>query len=407
MKMKYNNTLPVVILDVKFAGYGMVRSLANKGISLIGFKPKSFIPESYSRHLEKIISFKNEVELLQQLKDLGAQYDCKPILWLTSDDYVTFAVKHRKTLDALFTLDLPAKATIDVLLDKTRFSEFAKEHDLLIPQTVNIDQHTNIEEAISGLTFPLILKPYCRAVNWRKANFPKAFKFENQQELFHQVGDILKIERQLLLQEWIPGKDENVVYCLVYYDKNNKCISYFTGSKIRQWPVNLGSTATTKPVKIKSIVNDAIHLFDQLKYQGFGSVEFKKHEKNQKYYIIEPTVGRPNQQEYAATINGVNIPLTAYQSLNNLPVEMVASKEPILYVDCLAEFKSAFKLIKSKQLTFKEWIKSLKGKKAYRYWSFDDSMVGIIWIIKLLEIIPKVVSRGPQLVVTRIRMLFM
>jgi D-aspartate ligase len=52
---------------------------------------------------------------------------------------------------------------------------------------------------------------------------------------------------------------------------------------------------------------------DQVNYFGFGGVEYKRDARNGRFLIIEPTVGRTDWQEEAATLAGVNIPLIAYR----------------------------------------------------------------------------------------------
>ena len=45
---------------------------------------------------------------------------------------------------------------------------------------------------------------------------------------------------------------------------------------------------------------------------GLGSLEVKKSETDDRYYITEPTVGRNNMQSYIAVAGGVNLTLAAF-----------------------------------------------------------------------------------------------
>jgi hypothetical protein len=52
--------------------------------------------------------------------------------------------------------------------------------------------------------------------------------------------------------------------------------------------------------------------FDAVGFVGLGSMEYKRDTRDNKFYMVEPTVGRTDYQEEIATLNGVNIPQAAY-----------------------------------------------------------------------------------------------
>ena len=85
----------VIILDIKFAGYGAVRSLYGKNIKIIAFSPsKRNIAETHSKLIDELIIFEDEKDLYKLL----SYYECeahKPVLILTSDYYVKFIKKYR------------------------------------------------------------------------------------------------------------------------------------------------------------------------------------------------------------------------------------------------------------------------------------------------------------------------
>jgi predicted ATP-grasp superfamily ATP-dependent carboligase len=195
----------------------------------------------------------------------------------------------------------------------------------------------------------------------------------------------LSIEKDVIVQEYIPGGDAEIYYCLTYYDKNSRCLGSFTGKKIRQWPVDTGSTASTTVAGEEFIKSETIRIFNILNFRGFGSIEYKRNPLNNKFYIMEPTVGRLNQQEFVATLHGVNLPLIAYKSQTHLDLSIPEIKNKvIIYIDEWAELKSTISHLIFKKMKPKEWYKSLKGVKAYRYWNKKDPKVffySIFWFI--------------------------
>jgi hypothetical protein len=50
-----------------------------------------------------------------------------------------------------------------------------------------------------------------------------------------------------------------------------------------------------------------------------GSMEYKRDERDGRFYMVEPTVARTDFQEEVACLNGVNIPEAAYRYESGLP----------------------------------------------------------------------------------------
>ena len=228
-------------------------------------------------------------------------------------------------------------------------------------------------------------------IHGKTQNLSKAYLCANFEEFYQVYQRVKEIETRLLVQEFIPGDDANVHYCLMYRSKYSGKTLQFTGEKIRQWPVRTGSTAITKPLTNSWIAEDSLRLFEQTNVYGFGSVEYKKHNVTGKYYITEPTIGRMNLQEFVATVNGVNLPLFAYEHLTGetFTVKSNHSQNSVIYIDELGEARSSWQLWKEKKLSFRSWRQSRKGKKIYRYFSSKDPWVGLMFIWKYLGKIVK------------------
>jgi D-aspartate ligase len=283
-------------------------------------------------------------------------------------------------------------------LKKCCFYEFALENNILIPKTSRVIIGVNTVKSIENLDFPIVIKPTYRKGSWSDAGFPKVFLCKNEKEYSESYKKAITVEKDLIVQEYIPGGDSDIYFCLAYYDENSRCLGAFTGKKIRQWPVDLGNTASATIAHEEFVTSETIRVFNMVNFVGFGSIEYKKSQKDGKFYIMEPTVGRLNQQEFVATLHGINLPLIAYGSLANKTFKIPASKhKKIIYIDEYRELLSAIKHIKRKDFTLSQWLKSIKGKKAYRHWSKEDPLVVYYLIKEILEIIFRKVKRVTSL----------
>jgi predicted ATP-grasp superfamily ATP-dependent carboligase len=383
--MKNTALHPVVILELMFAGYGIARSLWPYNIPVIGFSSGRFRPPTHTRFVDQLVFFEDHDDLLAKLQSVAAECDRKPVLILTGDTYVNFAAKNIELLRSLFLIDFPEQHTVDLLLDKTAFSSFAKQHQLLIPQTEVVSQASEVEALKDQLTYPVIVKPYQKTKAWHQAKFPKGFMADDFEALQAVYEKIASIEPQVIVQEWVPGGDDQIAFCLVYYDKDHQCVAHFTGTKVRQWPVGKGSTSIARPLDDEWVSRESLQLFDLVKFTGLGSVEYKKHERNGKYYIIEPTVGRVNAQEYVATANGVNLPLAAYTSLTGHPIQPKAQpKRPVAFIHEVSEISRIRYALKKKTLKLKDLFRSpVKGPRVYAYSTLRDPKVGMMVFLHL------------------------
>ena len=367
---------PVLVLDLGYGGYGVVRSLVRYDIPVIGFCDQKKLPEYRTKLCDQKVFYNGESDLKDKLKQTVSRFSLKPVLIITSDNHVSFIIENRKFIDDNFLIHLPSNSVLKLLLDKTAFTEYARDNNILIPQTHNLFNQEDLESIAETLSFPVILKPFNRTSSWRKANLSKAYYLQAIDDLRKLYGEINPVESRLMVQEWIPGGDSNVYYCLVYFNDQSDCLASFTGYKMRQWPVGTGTGCSTTAVDNPYVFEKAVEILQQLKYCGFGSVEFKLHDLNGKYYLIEPTVGRVEQIGYVATANGVNLPLRCYNSLTQLNLEETPPPgRKVIYLEEPTEIASAFVHIRKGMISVKEYFRSLKGPKAYRYFNKGDLAV--------------------------------
>ena len=375
--------IPAVVLDLGYGGYGVVRSLVRYGIPVIGLCNQRRMPEYRTKLCDQKVYFNGESDLREKLGQTVSGLTHKPVLYVTTDSYVNFIIENRQFIDENFLIHLPSNEVLKLLLDKTAFTEYARQHNILIPRTHNLFNPEDLVHIAETLSFPVILKPFVRTSAWREAKLSKAYYLDTKDELKKLYDRINSIESRLMVQEWIPGGDSNVYYCLVYFNDQSDCLASFTGYKIRQWPVGTGTACSTAPLEDPFVTERTIEILQQLKYCGFGSIEFKLHDLNGKYYLIEPTVGRVEQIGYVATINGVNLPLSCYNALTDAAIkEEPPPGKNIHYIDEPADLASTLVHLRKRMMTLREYFKSLKGSKGYRYYNKGDLRVFLGLFVK-------------------------
>jgi len=367
--------IPVVILDITFAGYDIIRSLHAYKIPMYALSYKKNCIEARTNRLKKIVDYDSEEDLLHKLIQLTDKLNDKPILYLTNDHRLEFVIKNYETITNLFLINLPTVDILKVLLDKSKFNDFALKHDIQTPKSITINKFEDSEQ-IKNFNFPIVIKPNLKTKAWHKHDMPKALKFNNLTDFLDNFPSIYRIQNELLIQEFIPGKDDDIFFCYVYFNKRGELINTFTGQKIRQWKPIIGTTSILRSIEIPEIKEMTICFFTKINYKGFGSVEYKLNRKNGKYYIIEPTAGRYDLLVHSATVAGINIPLTHYCDLSGIIIKPKETlNKNIVYINETSEMQSAVHALKTKEITLRKLLHSYKGKICFRYIYLSDFRV--------------------------------
>jgi len=378
-----------VVLGVNDTGYGIIRSLTVGNIPVIGFENNFSSPEIHTRLCKKIYQYHDHQHLLSLLLDFSSLLPEKPVLFITSDPLVTFCSENREMLSQYFRFHLPDYNIVTTLMEKQQFHGYAESHGFTIPRTVYYQGDTLSHNFLESLSPPYIIKPYMKSTSWKEAGLEKGIIFENAEGCSVQLPGLLAIEKNLVIQEYIPGGDDSVYFCLIYFDSNNVCQGSFCGQKVRQWPLLVGDTASAIPVYGNmQIASETIRFFSEIGYEGFGSMEFKQHRGNQKYYLIEPTVGRADHQSHIATANGINLPLIAYSLLTGSTFQTDAVNPPkdgIMWIDEPHEIVSILQTLYQKKSTLIETIHSLRRKKVYRFFNINDPIPFMFLILKFFQ----------------------
>ncbi len=402
-----------VVLGVADTGYGIIRSLSESDAPIIGFEKNFSAPEVHTKLCEKVYKYKNHQHLLSLLVDFSNKLTEKPVLFITSDPLVMFCIENKDVLSQYYRFHLPEKSIVVTLMEKQKFQQYAERHDCTIPQTVYCNDYDEISHAIERLAPPYIVKPYLKSELWKNAGMDQGIIFNNRETCKKKIKGLLKIESNLIIQEYVEGEDSSIFFCLVYFDENHKCQGSFCGNKVRQWPLLIGDTASAIPCENREIVSETIRFFNKIGFQGFGSMEFKKHPFNHKYYMIEPTVGRPDHQSHIATANGVNLPLIAYSKLTQDRVKAPCCKtdrKEVMWIDEPHELVSVFHYLYKGQSKLVEITRSLRRKKVYRFFNIKDPVPFFFFLLwsfkKIIKIISGLFRNYNQSLLSKIKRIF-
>ncbi len=305
---KKNKAVVVVTGASHPTGLGIARALAPLSCDIIGLYGGQKTRCCKSRCWKQLIHFRTDEEVIDILLKLASSQPDRPALFIVQDSLVKLVSDNRDLLAPHYKFLLPEKETVDLFLSKTKFQDWAEKNQLPIPMSRICQSRKELDEAIRTTPRPLIIKPAHKTPEWEKwFSWHKALRVDKSSDLSGLKVDPFEIVPELIVQQWVPGPDKNVFFCLIYYGESGTEVAHFTGRKLFQWPPYCGSTAAAVGVDNQEVYRITKELFDKVRYRGLGSLELKFHESESKFYIIEPTVGRCDLQSNVAVSGGINL----------------------------------------------------------------------------------------------------
>ena len=365
-----------VIFGLFETGLGIARSLGQQGVKVIGVDFKKDIAW-YSRYVKPLIcphpinekkSFLGWIE--RNFRGSGKKVPA----FLSSDDFLTSFSINRSILLEFFLFNLVDSHLLDKISNKYSQYLLAREAGIQLPKTRFLENKEDLNSMDLGdFQFPAIIKGL-DVNSWREkiSGVIKGYPADSPDDFYRKARDILDQNVPIIIQEIILGPDKNHCKYNAYIGLDGQIKAEFTLRKIRQNPIRFGVGAVVESVYNTELVAEGRKLFRGINFTGIGSAEFKWDEKDGKLKLIEINP-RYWQQNYLCTASGVNFPYINYCDLNGTPVANNPNfKSGIKWVNRYMDFDSFLKYRKEGVLTFSEWRKSLKGKKVYSDYTWDD-----------------------------------
>lgn len=369
-----------VVVGMEANGLGVARSLHRVGIAVTGIGAQQWNCSYLTRCASvRRIRIWEKQALIDELVKIGGTLDKKLPLILTKDEAVLWVSEHREAVRQFFSIPLPDHQTVLQLMDKQRFHAWAAGRGLPVPKSFLISSVEQAADAARAIVFPAILKPQIKNEAYRASWLPKAFRLESPADLESVYIKVARYEQQTIVQEWIEGGDENVVYALGCWSAESRPLGLFFGRKIRQWPLGHGNTAHTEPAPAewRELMRPLVtRIAQESNFQGLNSVEFKIDARTGKPYITEPTVCRTDYQSEVAVLNGVNLPQIACRDVwGDPPKETIEpAGPPVKWIDARADMRAGRRLINNGNLTAGDLISSYRGKRFFVYFRINDPL---------------------------------
>ncbi len=316
-----NSSSPIaVVVGLELNGLGVARALNAAGVRVTAFCDRPGNAHRHSRAVHHVVTADGHgAPLMAALRAYRAMLDHDPVLFLTTEDAVSTVAEGRADLSG-YRFDMPDSMIVHDLMNKDRFVPLAEAAGLPQPHSVTIRTQADTA-AISSIAPPLIVKPAERSARY-STRFRKAYVVDDASSAAQLATEMLDVTPEVIVQQYVPGGDDCIYFCLQYRNAAGQAVASFSGRKTASWPPQVGGTAecVAAPEHGAALFDLTDRFFAQAGFIGMGGVEYKRDPRDGRFYLIEPTVSRTDYQAEVATLNGVNLPYAAWCSALGRPV---------------------------------------------------------------------------------------
>lgn len=357
-----------VVANCNFNGLSIIQELGRSGIEVLALDCMRSVGtfSKYADFIECPNPATHEHLFINFLIDYGKNKRDIGVIFPTNDDWAMAISKHRTYLQDHFRLVVSDFSTVELLLQKRRFYEWASARNFSVPKTWNVDNP--ILEFNDY--FPLIAKPEYRRISGNEESSLSVSRYLdlNRLTIIRNVNELrfFKSKHQKFLdffiaQEYISGLSNTMYTVGVYVDKSSNVRGLFSGRKVRGFPPSHGNCTLGQSEAVPQYILDEVEsICKQLNYSGIAEFEYKLDFISKKFYLIEIN---PRSWSWIGITPKCDVSLAslAFLDLTDQPIPAYsrssAADGEVKYVKLFQDFENC--MWKNKVCGYPEWSFSL------------------------------------------------
>ncbi len=190
----------------------------------------------------------------------------------------------------------------------------ALQNGVPVPATI-FESSYSYREIVSSLSGPFMLKVS------KSSGARGVFRISNEVQFHRICAQLRKAKADFFYQELIApgGRSCNASYL---FNQRGEIKAWFLMEKIRQHPIEGGSTSYARSIKDKGLLSCGCKLLEALHWKGVAEIEFMQDPQDGKFKLLEinPRFWNPVLLAIKA---GVDFPKLMVQAMNNEELECV------------------------------------------------------------------------------------
>jgi len=371
----------IVVLNAHYTGLGIARSLAGLPVEVHTLTAETETAARSSRRLRLVYSpdtERNPQAAANYLIEYSAGLNDRALLIPTRDHDVHFLMQYRTSLEATYDLCIAPNDVLAQVMNKQRLFDVASTLGIHCPRSMEIDNRGALENAIATLAMPVVAKPlYSR--DWRRPDVRrvvrknKAFVLDTARGLRELYTAIEPLAPQLVVQEFVPGADRELIVYGSYVDASGNLRASFTGRKLLQHPRQCGNGVAIRAEKMAPEVSERSQaLLSALRYRGVSELEFKRDQVTGRLALIEMNARHWDQHRLSDAV-GASVTRAMYEDwLGGNPVAREQSRKPVTILVEDAWLRGMFDAMRGKEGSVGDFLRLLRPPLCGTVWDSQD-----------------------------------
>ncbi len=373
--------LPPVLFLAPPRWYGAhcaARSLGRFGVRVYMLRHSGISPSNLSRFCAGTFPagdngrpLGDPSEIVEDLLEAGRQLGRGTIVMAGTDEWAVFLAEHDEPLREIFQFPRQPPGLVATLASKRGLHDIATRHGFPTPGLVMpVDLHDALAAADS-LVYPVMVKP---AVSRPDVDTKVVASNPTQlKSAIHAVA-VSVDNPNLILQEYIPGRDEDVWMFTGYFDAESRCLAAFTGQKLRQHPPHMGHTSLGICRTNRRLSELATTFMSDIGYSGIVDSGYKYDRRDDTYKVLDvnPRVGGNFRQ--FLDIGGIDVVRALYLDLTGQRVPKIEPREGRLWIKEDSDLISFVQSRRNRELDLFGWLRSIRGVDEGATFSWGDPL---------------------------------
>ena len=378
---------PVVVVNCQLAALAIMRTLGTEGVPLYGVDADRNAPAMLSRYCRErvVLAFREESPepYLHGLLALGRRLRQKAILIATSDETTQFVADHAEALREYFLFPENSPTLVRQLASKREMFQLASTLNVPTPKTVFPRGIDDVREYATAGPFPVMLKGiYGNRLQLRT---------QSKMALVHSPAELLAQyqlmedpdDPNLMLQEYIPGGDDQVYIFNGYFNRQSDCLVGFTGHKIRQFPVHVGCASLGENRWNETVARTTTEFMKAVGYQGILDIGYRLDARDGQYKVLDinPRVGQAFRLFVAE--NNHDVVRALYLDYTGQPQPPVVSREGRRWFIEDYDLISSLHYWQEGSLRPMQWARSFAGVQEGAWFNWKDPAPLVLMLKRL------------------------
>lgn len=380
---------PVLVLapPLYLGPLGVMRTLGRLGVPVFGIAHPGLSLSGWSRYSAGGFAIgvggrpvgKPEERVLEEVLAAGRRLGQGTVLMGGSDEWSTFIARHREVLSGPFSFPSVSPELISALAGKDELYRLALAHGLPTPRIVVPTDVGEVDRIADGLTYPVMLKPVLsRPSGQSKSVAAGAAELRAEYLRMDDPGNVM-------FQEYIPGRDEDVWIFNGYFDKDSRCLAAFTGQKIRQHPAHMGIASLGVNRYNQEVVDITTRFLGAVGYRGVVDIGYRYDRRDGAFKVLDINPRLGGAFRIFVDANGLDVARALYWDLTGQPVPQAVQVDGRRWVQEAADLVAMSHYRRDDGLTLRGWLQSYRGVREGATFSASDPLPFVALMLNMVQ----------------------